>query len=147
MIHSPQQLAVLRRQLKKENAKWGAALVEVPLHSWPAQRPLPGNYRRSVWRSRDFIVQVFEEYQGAVRITVNRTELAELGTSRDGISWDDLQRIKRECGFGEEVAMELYPPDASVVNVGAMRHLFVVPKAPAFMWRDRSADDDLEAAG
>ncbi|WP_441316779.1 DUF7694 domain-containing protein [Halomonas sp. hl-4] len=31
--------------------------------------------------------------------------------------------------------MEVYPDDANIVNVSNMRHLWVLPEQPAFMWR------------
>jgi hypothetical protein len=55
---------------------------------------------------------------------------------RDGIGWDDLQRLKGEAGYGEYCAVEIYPPDADVVNVANMRHLFILKSPPAMMWRD-----------
>jgi hypothetical protein len=45
-------------------------------------------------------------------------------------SWSDVQRIKREVvrDGRERVAVEVYPPDAEVVDQANMYHLWVMPK-------------------
>lgn len=93
---------------------------------------------RKVFRSREFLVQVFDETQhGAVsRLTINRTELDDRGEWRAGISWDELQRIKHCCGYGHCDAVEVFPKEIDVVNVSNMRHLWVVPDdCLKFAWR------------
>lgn len=88
-----------------------------------------------VWASRDWLVQVFAEPVGE-RITVNRTTLAPRRDRwADGITWDELQTIKREIGRGDRWALEVYPADEHVIDVANMRHLFVVDEPPAFAWR------------
>lgn len=86
------------------------------------------------WLSRYFLVQLFRE-NGTVRITVNRTAY-DMDTKQwaQGITWDELQEIKREIGRGDVWAVELYPPDIAVVNDANMRHLWVLDTAPAFGW-------------
>ena len=83
-----------------------------------------------VWRSRSFLVQVFNEgHQGGrkvTRLTVCRTELGDGGRWKADITWDELQQIKRECGFGNCYAIEVFPRDRDVVNVANMRHLWVL---------------------
>lgn len=88
-----------------------------------------------MWRSRGFLVQVYVEAGGIERLSVSRTTLREDGRWEDGLSWDDLQRLKGECGRGDRVAVEVYPPNAEIVNDANMRHLWVLPVAPSFMWR------------
>jgi len=44
-------------------------------------------------------------------------------------SWSDFQRIKREVLFGgaERTAVEVYPPQAELVDQANMYHLWVLP--------------------
>lgn len=124
----------LVRQLERDNGQWPEVLVEVPRAQWPPLRP--GHSPIGVMRSRRVLCQVFEEAGGVVRLTFNQTWIDET-TWRwaDGLSWDDLQRLKREAGFGDREAVEVYPPDESVVNVGNLRHLWVLPERLPFSWK------------
>lgn len=122
-----------RRQLERDNARWPAHLVQVPKKDWP---PSARSYLKEVWRSRDFLVQVFEERMGIERLSVNRTSVEQGGKRWDeGIGWDELQRLKRECGRGDRDAVEVYPRDVDVVNVANMRHLWVLHEPLHFAWR------------
>lgn len=124
----------MRRQLERDNAKQPEALVQVAREAWPANYRPPGI--AEVWRSRGFLVQVYEPVHGAERLSVLRTTVdAAQERWKDGITWDELQRLKRECGRGARWAVEIYPEDAEVVNVGNLRHLWVLPEAPPFAWR------------
>jgi hypothetical protein len=89
----------------------------------------------AVWRSREFLAQLFRDPTGE-RLSVNRT-VFDHGSGRwiDGMTWDDLQRVKRECGFGLRWAVEVYPPDDDIVNAANMRHLWLLPVAPEYGWR------------
>lgn len=88
-----------------------------------------------VLRSRDFLVQEFAANAPAkVRLSVCRTTLYG-DRWQDGITWDDLQQIKRECGYGDADAIEVFPADADVVNVANMRHLWVMSEPVACAWR------------
>jgi hypothetical protein len=123
-----------RRALKAENASWPPELKQIPRASWAEVR-LPPNIKE-VWRSRDFLVQVFE-VNGVERLSVCRTEVAD-NDWREGIAWDELQRLKRECGRGAKDAVELFPADDDVVNVANMRHLWIVGEsAVPFKWKAR----------
>lgn len=71
-----------------------------------------------------------------VRLSVLRTTLdPQAGRWVDGITWDELQSIKAECGYGQHDALELYPPDSDVVNVANLRHLWVMRELQTFAWR------------
>lgn len=126
-----------RRQLERDNAKQPAALCEVPREHWPMTRACS---QLRVLRSRDFLVQEFAANAPAkVRLSVCRTSL-DGGRWEDGISWDDLQRLKRECGYGDADAIEVFPSDADVVNVADMRHLWVMAEPLACAWRKTPND-------
>jgi hypothetical protein len=90
------------------------------------------------WRSRKFSAMLFRESSGRFRLTVHRTEIDTLSHDRwkAGITWDSLQKIKRECGFGDSWCVECYPPDHEVQDVQNMRHLWVLigDEPPEFGW-------------
>ncbi|GMG89621.1 hypothetical protein Cmtc_18980 [Cupriavidus sp. TKC] len=126
-----------RRAMERENAKHPKTLAPVDgwQHSW--NRP---DRLIEVWRSRDFLVQVFTEGDGIVRASVNRTTVdARSDRWHDGIAWDELQRIKREIGRGHLDAVEAFPADRDVVNVANMRHLFIFDTPLPYVWRKKSA--------
>ena len=124
-----------RRFLEHENRLWPEALAEVPRDRWISKSWDTSN-RVRVLRSRRFMVQVFAEANGVLRLSVNRTELAPGGERwRDGITWDELQRVKREAGYGDSFAVEIYPPTGDEVNVANMRHLWILPERLDVGWR------------
>jgi hypothetical protein len=123
-----------RRQLERDNAKLPVELRLVPRSEWPAWRT-GGTPPIQVWRSRDYLVQEFlAEVPAMVRLSVCRTTLAG-DRWRDGISWDELQRIKNECGYENADAVEVFPAEIDKVNVANMRHLWVMCERLPFAWR------------
>lgn len=125
----------MRRQMKKESARFPQQLQSVPPHEWPTtpQANLVG-----VWRSRDYLVQLYQERDGIKRLSACRTEVDPAkGRWREDIPWEDLQRLKREAGYGLADAVEVYPSDADIVNVANMRHLWILPGELPFKWRHR----------
>lgn len=121
-----------RRQLALENLDYPEHLVEVPLGNLGQIR---SSIPKRVWRSRRFMVVLWMELSGWQRLTCQRTKLLPNGEWKDGLSWDDLQRLKAEAGFGDHWAVECFPPDSQVVNVANLRHLFLLPAAPDFGWK------------
>ena len=126
-----------RRQLARDNARLPPYLVPLPEESWP---DFSGMTKRptAVWRSRSFLVQVFDEHhlegRQVWRLTVARAELGKDGRWIDGISWEELQQIKRQIGLGSFYAIEVFPRDRDVVNVANMRHLWVLDKPLDIGW-------------
>lgn len=116
--------------LHAENAKLSAEFKLIDLSDKPQQ---PGCI--AVWRSNRFLVQLFEPRQGGQRISINRT-MVDTGTGRwvDGITWEEIQTIKSKIGFGDRIAVEIYPENSQVVNVANMRHIWLVEDVP-FAWR------------
>ena len=106
--------------------------TEVPKEQWQKQKFIPKNLER-VFRSDDFLVQVFDEVElNITRLSINRvTRLGKRWVV--GITWDELQEIKRLLGLGDKCAVEIYPPEKDVVNVANMRHLWIT-EPPYFMW-------------
>ena len=124
-----------RKQLERDNRKYPIELADVPASAFPPGVKLPPGCFR-VLRSRTFLVQLFTTPQpGVVRLSVNRT--THNGESwGDNITWDELQKLKREAGYGDCDAVECYPRDEDVVNVTNMRHLMVfLVDRPAYFWR------------
>lgn len=120
-----------RRQLERDNEKYPLVLKDIPRSQWPD--PLSKHMR--VLRSRNFLVQIFHAPAPAVvRLSVCRTSIAG-DRWKDGITWDELQQIKHECGYGEWDAVEVYPADENVVNVSNMRHLWIMAEPLEFSWR------------
>lgn len=121
------------RYLENQNVKYPDTLVQVPPDQWPSNEPTGID---QVWRSKKFLVQVYAEKDGAVRLSICRVIISKSGHWQDGITWMDLQRLKAECGYGDRWAVEIYPPNDEVVNVANMRHLFVLGGAPAYAWQN-----------
>lgn len=126
------------RQFTRENKGRPLHLVEVPRAEWTERMTLhafapTGSIAVQVFQSREFLLVVWDQ-AGTTRLSVMRTDF-DIRTrhQRADITWDDLQRLKSEAGFGDATAVEIYPPDKRVVNVANMRHLFIVD-APDFMW-------------
>ena len=120
-----------------------AKLTPVPKHKWP----LSGDFRRpmEVWASKKFLVQVFDEGVYADRITVFRTKRKANDKWKDGITWDELQQIKRDIGRGDQWAVEVYPDDRHLIRDANMRHLFLVPQRPPFAWRRSGIKEFVES--
>ena len=124
-----------RRELARQNAKMPRELRLVPRDEWPFE--LQGSRIQRVWRSRDFLVQEWvEQAPVLVRLSVLRTTLdPKVGRWVDGITWDELQDIKAQCGYPMAEAVEVYPPAGDVVNVANIRHLWVLREQLPFAWR------------
>ena len=141
-----------RRELERENARRPVALAPVPHSEWPADLASRPGAPVAVWRSRDFLVQQFAAPAPAIcRLSVLRSSVKG-DRWTDGITWDDLQRLKGEAGYADAWAVELFPADLDVVNVANIRHLWLLPCAPEFAWtrlhtRARTSQQVLKAEG
>ena len=97
----------------------------------------------AAWKSKNFLAVLWNK-GGYDRLSVNRTSTDRLtGSWRDGITWDELQLIKAQCGFGDRWAVEVFPPDDQVVNVSAMRHLWLLDAAPEYAWTSETMEAGL----
>lgn len=120
------------RYIAKESAKLPAFLVIVPPDQWPSAGPPD---LLEVWRSREYMVQVFRAPAPCTaRLSINKTAIAGQRWA-EGIGWEDLQRLKAECGFARFDAVEIFPREGDVVNVANMRHLWVMREPLSFAWR------------
>lgn len=122
-----------RKALEHANAQWPVEGRDIPREQWPADG---ANKRMRVMRSRDFLVQAFQEPDQIVRLSINRTTLdVKTGRWDEAISWDELQAIKDNMGYGAWWGVEVFPAETDVVNVANMRHLWLSEQAPSFAWR------------
>lgn len=131
-----------RRQMaaymRRENARWPRHLALVNRDEWPDSVMALPSKPYIVWRSSRFLVMVFEEKGIVCRLSIVRTTLTSAGDWEQGIEWDDLQQLKEDAGYGNLWAVECYPPDADVVNVANMRHLWILPEPPEYGWRSKA---------
>lgn len=122
-----------RRQLARDSMKYSYVLSK--MHPMEYQHISTNPMPIEVWRSRRFLVQVFAVRPTITRLSINRIEIeAESNRWEQGISWEELQRIKREVGFGEYDAVEIFPADKDIVNVANMRHLWVLQESLDYKW-------------
>lgn len=126
-------LSLQRKALAADNRRQSVHLFEVARSAWPPVQHPPGLTR--VWRSQGFLVQQYELANEPIRLSINRARLADNGRWVDGITWDEIQRLKRECGYGDRYACELYPDDRDLVDVANVRHIWLLDEAPSFAWR------------
>jgi hypothetical protein len=113
-----------------------AVLTEIPMEEWPPARP--GAPRPlKCWQSRKYLVQLFDAGSASAatyRVSICRVTTNSEGRWDDGLSWEDLQDVKREIGFGDAYAVEVYPRDIDVVNVANMRHLWLMETPLQIGW-------------
>ncbi len=121
------------KAIERARAHFGSRLQEIPEIDWPfvavefTARPL------RVWCSRMFTAQLFDD-GGRERLSISVARVNERGGFQDGLTWDELQQLKCEAGFGERWAIEVYPPDSRIVNVSNIRHLWLLDSTPAVGW-------------
>lgn len=110
-----------------------STLRRVPHCYWPGDTP---DTIAEVWLSSVAMVQVHVDRVGQEEVV--RLSILSPFKFIDGdggvFSWETLQQLKRECGYGDHDAVEVYPRDCDVVNVANMRHLFLIDGLP-FVWR------------
>ncbi len=137
------KLKVRRDYLRKQNAQYTEAFEEVPRSNWPANIP---DRLAHAYRSRQFFVQIYDLPDGVIRLTVCRTVVKGDDWAAE-ISWDSLQDIKRRLGYGDRYAIEVYPRDVDLVNVAAMRHLWVLPEPLHIGWFRGAGREVEQTAG
>lgn len=120
------------KAMERENRRYPATgLVDIPESEWPLCRFRP----MRVARNRHFLVQIFPPIDGVVRMSIQRCAFdRKSGHWQDGITWDELQKLKDDAGFSRAAAVEIYPPTDKIVDVANLRHLWVLPEPPTFMW-------------
>lgn len=80
-----------------------------------------------IYRSKKYTVIVWNVPAGK-KLSIQRNEWdSHTNRYKDNITWDEIQEIKRKCGFGEQNAIEFYPPDSEVINIANVRHIWILP--------------------
>lgn len=114
----------VRRQLLAKEAKLRASGDWPP---WEAADLPDGNGGRGwgvevrrVYRNWVFAVQARPLPDGAVHFAIG---------SLSGIrpTWHEMQRIKDELAGPEKTAIEIYPPQAEIVDGADMFHIWILP--------------------
>jgi hypothetical protein len=134
----------------------GKRMVELPTEQWPTMPQLETEALR-VWVSADYLAVLYRQrLDGNVRLTINSVRRSAYRNRRDkggidwrdGITWDELQRVKNECLGPDVWCVEVYPAQDAVVDVANMRHLWVLDGPPATRFPEKKvvSDDDVEAA-
>lgn len=126
------------KEQHKHVSSFPKEFVAIPREEFPAVERLP----TSAWKNRDYLVLLYlenvPEFPGLMRLSICRTQLD--GRSwKDGLTWDELQSIKHDVGFGSSYAIEVYPADKDVVNVANFRHLWLLAKPLAIGCKPLSA--------
>ena len=81
-----------------------------------------------IYRSKKYTVIVWNVPAGK-KLSISRNEWdSHTGRYKDQITWDEIMEIKRQVGFGEQNAVEFYPPDSEVINIANVRHIWILPK-------------------
>lgn len=127
-------LKSLRKHIEEERKKY-------PQNSF-TEIPIPEKIQKDkkvikALRTRDYLVQITED-NGYTRLSVSCVQVKDTGDWMDGITWDTLFWIKKELGFGDYEAVEVYPKDQDLVNVANIRHLFILKEPLPFIWRKKT---------
>lgn len=138
---SQKELKQIAKAMEKESKLFTDNFREIPLSE---KSYIPIFNRNGIeqkliksYRNNRFLVQLYIEGNW-IRLSINRAKIdVNKNTWADGISWDDLMKIKHQLGFGDKDAIEIYPKDSDVVNVTNMRHLFICSEdqTPSCIWR------------
>lgn len=134
--HNREQRRAQQRHINRVSKAFGDALVEIPASQW-TEKASPGLVR--VLRSKHVLVQEYAPAAGTGDMVVCRLSilLIDLDGDRwtDGIGWDQLFKIKNDCGYSAFDAVEVHPRLCDLVDVAAIRHLWVLRGLLPFAWR------------
>lgn len=130
----------MAKYAREEAAKRPARLTEIPREQWPRDYRDGLSAPVRVWQSQKYLVQLFDA--GAVpmppttmmRLSVCRVTLKDDGRWEEGLEWEELMQVKREVGYGDWYALEVYPRDRDIVNVANMRHLWILTQPIGIGW-------------
>jgi hypothetical protein len=119
----------LWKQYKAECDKYPEKLTRIPTEfAVPQTSKAP----KEVWRSRGFVVQVYDVNEEWERLSIHRNAFDSHFTRfLDGISWEKIQELKAECGRGSSEAVEIFPSEVDATNSN-YRHIWV-RKVGSFM--------------
>ena len=78
-----------KKQLEKDRLAWPPHLVQLQDDEMPKRPELKGRMCREVWRSRDFLLQVYKESPTLERLSINRTQILGSGWRRVGANFTE----------------------------------------------------------
>lgn len=135
---------------RTEAAKRPAKLTEIPRERFSTAYRFGANAPTHAWESREFLAQMYDvdPFQGidTRRLSVCRVTLKDDGHWEENLSWEELMRVKREIGFGDWYAVEIYPRDSDIVNVANMRHLWILAAPLGLGWFSNNPDRHQSSA-
>lgn len=108
-------------------------MVKMPEEEWKHLNN--GDPRTKIfetWKSSRFLVQI-RFHGNRVKLCVNKVLYTKKNSKiqwQDGITWDELQEIKNQCGYKDFWMCEYYPPQDRVVNIANIRHLWLLDYEP-----------------
>jgi hypothetical protein len=127
-----------RRRTQKEHSKslknYSDNLEEVALNQYERK---PDNLVKA-YVSKKYLVQLYQEDNKPLRISIIRNKININMKWEDGITWEEIQDVKNEIGFKDKDCVEIYPARENVVNVANMRHVWVMDELLPFSWKKNS---------
>lgn len=113
-------------------------LTPIPKERWPRAYLQDPEAPTQVWESRKFLVQMYDAplFQDidTRRLSICRVTLRDDGRWEQDLTWEELMTVKRECGFGDWYAIEVYPRDHDIVNVANLCHLWMLARPLSIGW-------------
>lgn len=84
--------------------------------------PLLVDWVERVWINKRYLVMTAQRPGGVLQLLVQRTD------GRAKRNWQDLQQIKNDVAGHGALAVEVFPPEADVVDGAHVTHLWVMPE-------------------
>lgn len=123
---------------RQEAAKRPVKLTEIPREQWGPSFRHSTSAPIKAWQSRTFMAQLYDvdsrEGRTVMRLSISRCTLKDDGRWDEDISWEELMQVKREVGYGDMYAIEVYPQDDEIVNDANMRHLWLLATPLTIGW-------------
>lgn len=129
-------MALSRAEKRRALRGLSRELTQVPQADWPEDAAGLGHgVLAALWRSQTRTVMVREHDHPTITARICVMAMGR-GARNATLGWDELQRIKRQVGFGGHFAVEAFPEDSHVSDGAAVRHLWVLRERPAWAWRN-----------
>jgi hypothetical protein len=117
------------KEFERQRRSWPPQMTPLPL---PADLPPDQQQIKAQWRSR-WHLAIHWKRDGHEYLNMHRVEMDQTGMWLPGITWEDMQAIKQQCGFGLMVGHVLFPSNYDPVpqNIYTMwLHDPIVPPPP-----------------
>lgn len=121
---------------RRRTGNWGPwqQLTDLDMSAFKLNHTSPGNWVRECHKM--MVCDVFSVFVRKVPIgTGNVLHLAVASMSGERPTFHEMMRIKNEMCGPEHTAVEVYPPEAEVVDGADMFHIWVLPgPLPFGLW-------------